>query len=738
MNVKKVRMIRIIVPFALVLSWGILPAYSCGPFFPTTYFEYSLHPDFPLETFAKGRLGILKPTYAASYLLVAYRYLAGIPLDEEEQQAMVGLWKGRFFEDQRTRPPVWEWLAMREKVPGSQKFQYLDATRSEQRGGHFLWYLNCTDDAFITARKTLEERIEKFGLRSFEVREWLSAQDMVFVNCPKGPTIPPLAPDGIHPLIKADRAYQIAAAHFYAGDFDTAENLFREIAKDPSSPWKEIAPYLAIRAIVRKASLTEGEGKNNRTLLAGAKAELSVLLADKSLSKMHPAAERLLDLVQVRANPEKRIKELSVAILKGRSGSTLKTKVEDYLYLSNLPEEERPDELTDWIRSFQGDNLDPCMRGWKETHSLPWLVAALSKMKTDHPDLRALLDEADKVIPGSPAFPSLSYYGIRLLLDSGRTEEALRRLDQLLSKDRDLLPQSSINIFLGLRMKLARDFKEFLADAKRMPAGIFYDFGGKGVPQEEDALWDKEFKRFEGLPLLDSDSVGVFNKEISLRMALDAVKGDRLPEHLRRQVALSAWVRAVLIDQNEIAAELATSLQGLVPELKSEFAASLSEKNKKDRKFSALLLILRNPGMTPYLQPGIGRLTPLDRIDEYRDNWWCSGQEGREFATPCPLVESAAKSPAFLTEDNRKEGEQEWNALLKIGAAPDYLTRQVIERFKMKPQDPRIPEALHFAVKSTRYGRVTRDTSDLSKEAFTVLHRRYPNSPWTQKTPYWF
>jgi hypothetical protein len=39
-------------------------------------------------------------------------------------------------------------------------------------------------------------------------------------------------------MVQADRAYQIAAAHFYAGDFDVAARMFRDIANDPTSPWR--------------------------------------------------------------------------------------------------------------------------------------------------------------------------------------------------------------------------------------------------------------------------------------------------------------------------------------------------------------------------------------------------------------------------------------------------------------------------------------------------------------------
>src|SRR5215472_10872962 len=68
---------------------------ACGPFFPMAKFAYSKHPDVPFKPFARGELGVLQPTYARSYLAVAYRYLSAASLDGEEQKAVNALWEER-------------------------------------------------------------------------------------------------------------------------------------------------------------------------------------------------------------------------------------------------------------------------------------------------------------------------------------------------------------------------------------------------------------------------------------------------------------------------------------------------------------------------------------------------------------------------------------------------------------------------------------------------------------------
>jgi hypothetical protein len=132
----------------------------------------------------------------------------------------------------------------------------------------------------------------------------------------------------------------------------------------------------------------------------------------------------------------------------------------------------------------------------------------------------------------------------------------------------------------------------------------------------------------------------------------------------------------------------------------------------------------------------------LHQQDSYRDNWWCRSY----FVSPSP--EGAPKSvvfipvqgppPAFLTLAEVQKGASEAAALRALGTAPNYISRQVIEWANRRPSDPRVPEALHLAVRTTRYGCTDKDTVRWSKAAFDVLHRKYPNSTWAKKTPYWF
>ncbi len=69
----------------------------------------------------------------------------------------------------------------------------------------------------------------------------------------------------------------------------------------------------------------------------------------------------------------------------------------------------------------------------------------------------------------------------------------------------------------------------------------------------------------------------------------------------------------------------------------------------------------------------------------------------------------------------------------------DYLLKQAMEWARSHPDDPRVPEALHRGVRrGYPYGGGTPAYGKTAKAAFEMLHQKYPKSPWTAKTPYWY
>src|SRR5580692_1188945 len=59
---------------------------GCGPFLPEAQFHLPGRPEG--DWFEKGKLGILRPSYERLYQVIAYRYLAGVGLNDAEVQAI--------------------------------------------------------------------------------------------------------------------------------------------------------------------------------------------------------------------------------------------------------------------------------------------------------------------------------------------------------------------------------------------------------------------------------------------------------------------------------------------------------------------------------------------------------------------------------------------------------------------------------------------------------------------------
>jgi hypothetical protein len=269
-------MVRRILSFAVAMMLVVMltlpppAAVACGPFFAQTIFSFRVHPDFPLTRFAAGDLGIVQPTYARSYLVVAYRYMSGKTLNTLEQESIVGLWSRHFgyspFADNAHTNPASEWLKTRRKYAGGRDAPYIESHRrawgTSFPGESYFYYENCQRDALRTAARTVSERAKEFGPRSESLKTWIAAQDIVFAYCgDRSETteaeLPEPLPESAPALLKADRAYQVAAIHFYAADFDTAEKEFAEIAENENSPWHVIAALLVARSRIRKATLQD-------------------------------------------------------------------------------------------------------------------------------------------------------------------------------------------------------------------------------------------------------------------------------------------------------------------------------------------------------------------------------------------------------------------------------------------------------------------------------------------------
>jgi hypothetical protein len=658
-----------------------------------------------VEAFNNGDLGIVHPWYRRRVLVAVYRELR---------------WPG-------AKPSDLETPAVQAPTAPAAQQQWLDARASagaQPVPGGFInpnkwiaatsdYIVNCNDDAFLTAKATLEARGARYGIDNPRSKTWLAAQDMVFQNCSAGPAIPqPLPPDAAA-LDRADRQYQIAAAHFYSGQFELARDEFLAIGNDPQSPWSDLGSYLAARAMIRMGALEDAE-KQLRSIRS-------------------ERAGRLLKTVEARLRPVETMAGTAHDLASQQPNNILDLAASYawmYQILSYKPGQiERVaavDDMTDWIHTFQlagGAPRGYAGQRWQATRDHEWLIAALYSSAPEDP----LIAAADELKAADPGFLSAQYFAALALERSGQDAGARSRLNRLL-EGKWSIPER--NTLLAARMKLATTWQDFLRDAIRTPAGEDgYDYSQR----------NPDVKRYDPkAPGLDADAVAVFQDQIPLRLFSAAIHDPKLPSPIRVNLAIAAWTRDIILNRLDAARSISPILEQHIPGLRSDMEAFRKSEGEA-ATFAAVFALLRNPGLHSGPRTGWGRLTPANQRDMFRDNWWCQARTAEPLSPVLREIYGQGRPvERFLSEPERQAAKAEAQALAAAPSAPDFLAEKTLRWAQQQPNDSRLPEALHLVVQATRYGCGSDATHEYSKRAFTVLHERYPTSEFAKKTRYWY
>lgn len=93
---------------------------------------------------------------------------------------------------------------------------------------------------------------------------------------------------------------------------------------------------------------------------------------------------------------------------------------------------------------------------------------------------------------------------------------------------------------------------------------------------------------------------------------------------------------------------------------------------------------------------------------------------------PRPLAGDAATAKTGLDK------------LMALKTSTGFVGDHVLARVKTHAGDPDLPWLRHVVAACTRGGCLDANAKQLSKEAFTVLHKRFPRDEWTRKTPYFY
>lgn len=702
--------------FAMGLSVAAGPALPCGFSAEQNVYVFENRPADPVA-FARGQLGILAARMSPSHLIVALRHLHGAALSAAEQEAVVRAWADH--EAPVTSPPdaTGVWMQARERhLPRDERMR----THLEMDGEFYGYVPNCQDDALLTAAKTLEAREREYPNADW-VKRWVAAQDQVFSNCDGGGTIPEPLGEDAPPLARADRAYQIAAAHFYAGNYDEAARRFEELAGDTASPWREWGDYLGARARVRKGLFGAG-GDRDATALDEAVAHLEALC---ERSPEDRRLRRLLAYARLRAAPDVEAVALTSAMLESFDREELAQEFVDldaaFAREGSSSRETAPDDAADWLCVMTTRcELDPndirhseLLRGdiavarYLQSGALHWLVAALVHAERDTPGVLNVLEAAERVPVASAAAHTVAFHRARLLVELGRTREAERLLQDLHAPRSPALDVSSHNRVTALQLRLADNVAELAASVLQVRLG---------TQQEQYFTADHP----PALRCAPAEAVEALNTHLPLHHWTQLVAG-------REQLsgfALAGFIRAALLDDVERGRTLVTVLAQRAPAVAEELAGWSTAADAPARQFELAYFLLKHRGWGPLLSADTcvaadGHAT--------HGTAWC--------VVDADSVAALPHFPAAL----RVHAQAELEALARLGTDLDFVTRVVTQWARTHPDDPRAPEALHRAVLRARNNFCrSEDTQRLSRTAFRLLHKRFAGSAWAKKTPYWY
>ena len=803
----------LVLSLVILVGLPLITVQACGPDFSSDVFVRKMRPDNPKE-FAAGKLGILLPTYPRADLIVAYRYLNGGALTPVEQagysptetyyseEELTAKWNREEAESKKYVSPSEHWKQERALYVESNDVVEQNRELRIQRANGTTFspdYLNCTDDAFSNAVVVLKARVKTWGAKSPDLIDWIHGQDAVFSNCRGGdPVTPQDVLSGGSPLLRQDRAYQAAAALFYQARFDEATRAFEAIGQDAQSPWRGLAKYLATRAMVRKAFLSAKSDMGGHmaqfdpVLMKQAQSSIITLLKQPDSDLPHSALRNELDFVRLRTEPKVRVHELSAALVGPKADPNYAQHLTDLTwYLDanldsgalredadveaivgmdqavhgvipaqnqrvtqfektyrDLADLRSSSTLLDWLITFQSPTDEArkhAIAEWKATGHLTWMVAAICKASARDPEAPDLVKAAEQTPSDSPEWEMLNYHRIRLLIGLGRAAEARVLLNDSIVRVQSGKCDSSLNLYQGLRMRSAVNLDEALAYAPRKILNR---------ASEEQASLDEclyvmknprrkyDCKKDAGQPEFNADAASLFNLESPLSVIADAAVSNKLPDNLRCSLAIMAWVRSVLANDDTTAAKVFP----LLPQKIQEQAGS-------GTGFKPLVTLVKNPGLRPYLDPGVQRSYSFDFVESYRDNWWCKDwglswweNTWQQRGFPNEGLIRADETAAFLTPAQRAEGERQSSQLRSTDDADVVLGQRVLAYAKDHPDDPDVPESLFLVLRMVRYScgpdyepdspeqkRMVHLTDEVSRTAARLLRQRYAASPWTKK-----
>ncbi|MEK8046643.1 hypothetical protein [Ideonella margarita] len=755
----------------LATSLAVLPqaAFASGadgmmenPFVPENHVPF---PEMP--AYAAGRIGVLQGDWWRLHHVLAWRALHGQTLTPAQYAALnqqrwqVGepqMGYGYFWSDTENGVEAWKKVRNTVQPPLSEKTR-IDPSKSTPS---YVTYVNCHADAFTTAARTLTDRKQRGDAPALQA--WVAGQDAVFANCGETPTRnangqmqpagviwPPALPAKAPLWLQQDHAYQTAAALFYAGQFDHAREAFKAIGRDKASPWQPLGDYLASRCLIRAATLMPvADGSTDKIAPAGRNLLLTARKELQAQVVSYPPAARLVGWIEARLNPTERVLELGRQLATGPLDTAARRQgLTDYLWLLDGQAETgpmalslSPDPMTSWIGLVQSPVDDDKQRAstlqsargrFEKTGDLAWLLPLLMQTRT-LADLQPAELKAVQAVPTtSPAWQTLNFHLARLQLDAGQGVAADALADRALAGQAGALSISGRNQWLRLKLVSARTLDAFLAAAARTPAPDAET--ATPIPDEVKPAAAASAPVAPFIPEangVDTDFPRRLYHYMPLALLKQMHARKDLPASIRGQLGESIFTRALVLE------DWPTAL-GLIDEMASSRATTRhlydrlrNAKTLEAQRVAATLLLVNTPELSPRaVQPGGQSLY-----------WGC-----RDYGGPWDVDQLGMLAPQFLSPAQLQQARREQERLTALPIRTEWLADRLLPWAASNQADAEAPKALHFLVASTRMEcpggpaqerRAGTPEPTHSRDAFRLLHKRWPGSEWAAKTKYWF
>lgn len=742
-------------------------------------------PDIQLERYQAGELGVVLPTYARVYLYAAWR---SVMLGARDLKASPGMEHGLTVSVEgrpggsggwRQNAPDDVYAAWRNAVSAALKREVLPARENDNVANT---YRGCPDSSYFFAAQTLDGLAKRSDATPARLQAWVATQRQVFRICGDDPEVrrpfygqPKVTPAQPTALPATEalywrqmQEYQLASAALYAEDYTTSGALFTRIGATDKHPLRHWGKYLALRSQARAAtyippSVTQEERWKQQQAIASEgpeaaaarqarqqqkmdaiQASINDIIADPALADLHEDARAIGRSMRAQLTPKLRFAELSKALDNPRIDPYADDQLGDWRLLANqlmpVPALRKSAGFIDWIQTIQqchgyqpeascDQERDHALEQWRrytkdgnKPQARVWLMAAA--MRGDA--MPADLEKASlQVTADAPEYLTVRYALARHYRVSKQADEARALDDEMLAQLGNTSSPSARNLFRQERLALATSPAEAVPYLLRIP-----------LERRDPDTGEKADDKPAGLELA-SDGQRWLNSGLATAdlYALSADK--RLPAALRVHIAIAAWMRFDLLGQEADAVAAAKRIEQTAPALAAEMRQYQAQASAAERRHTMLITALKwqlRPALTWYAatRDDFKQLPP----DDVTASMWCklpakSGvtvdeDTAIEMAPPAPDTGNAAVRDKELAQ------------LGSMKTATGFVGDHVLRRAAAVPKDPELPWLLYVVVQSTRGGCLDADSKALSRNAFILLGKRYGNTEWSRKTPYYY